>query len=282
MANSRFPKTTAGPEHALRWLPRLATIGLVALGAWLATEWFWYFVGSTGKPPASATQQRARIDLQASAEAIASTRLFGAEKQATVTAQVSNLNIKLKGVFAGRPDRPAFAIVNTGSRDDFALAGREVMPGVKLESVHPDHVIVVRNGVLERVNLEERAGGAGGGIGRPAGAPMMTTPPPRQRPNVPAAAVNSGAAGRTQQMMQNFGKVAMGAGGLTVEAAPAGSMLASVGLQPGDVIQSVNGQVITSEAEIARIYQQNMGKAAVQAQILRNGQTIPLDIPLNR
>ena len=32
------------------------------------------------------------------------------------------------------------------------------MPGVKLESVHPRHIIVNRSGVAERINLEEKSG----------------------------------------------------------------------------------------------------------------------------
>ena len=61
-----------------------------------------------------------------------------------------------------------------------------------------------------------------------------------------------------------------------------GYNLASLGLQPGDVIRSVNGQAVTSEADLARVYQQSANADSVQAEVVRGGQTFPVQVPLKR
>jgi general secretion pathway protein C len=305
MGTSRFPRESTQQAPAggrlVAWLPRLAIAAAIGVGAWLATEWFWYFAELRATKTPGVATSKARVDMRAAAEALAGTRLFGIEKQAPTAAQVTSLNIKLKGVFAGDPAKPAFAIVNTGSRDEFALAGRELMPGVKLDSVHATHVLVNRNGMLERVNLEERSLASLGGPrpspvlmaprsispAAPGMAPQMGTPPgvpapPRGVPGSPQGPGAQQPLSITPQSMQNFGRIGVKGGGVTVEAAPPGSMLASLGLQPGDVIRSVNGQAVTSEADLARVYQQSANAESVQAEVVRGGQTFPVQVPLKR
>lgn len=305
MSTSRFPRESSSQAPAagrlLRALPTLATAIVIGVGAWLATEWFWYFAALRSAPNTTAGPAKGRLDMRASAESVVAMRLFGAEKQAAVTAQVSNLNIKLKGVFTGDPAKPSFAIVNTGSRDEFALAGKELMPGITLESVHPTHVLVNRNGMLERVNLEERSlaslGAARpspvlmaprpnvpmtpGAFPRPGGPPGMR--PPTGLPGSPAnTAPTQQPLSLTPEAMQNFGRIGVKSGGVTVEAAPPGSTLASLGLQPGDVIRSVNGQTVTSEADLARVYQQSANADSIQAEVVRDGRSFPVQVPLKR
>jgi general secretion pathway protein C len=286
MGTSRPPSSSNDRSPALeRLLALLPTIALsIAIGAaaWLGTKWFWYFAGSASQASADSTPPRPRIDMRASAEALVAARLFGAEKTAAAptTTQVSNLNIKLKGVFAGHPDKPAFAIVNTGTRDEFALAGREMMPGVKLESVHATHVIVSRNGTLERVNLEERPLAS---VGGPRPSPALMTPRPGPQPVMtPSSPSSQAPLSLNAQNRQNFGRIGVRNGGVTVEAAPPGSTLATLGLQPGDVIRSVNGEAITSEADLARVYQQSANAESVQAEVVRGNRTFPVQVPLRR
>lgn len=308
MVTSRFPHSSRMPaqEDGLqRWLPKAIMAAAIGLAAWLGTEWFWHFSSGSGPArPAGPAQIKPRVDTANAAEIVAGAQLFGAPKAAAVqTAQVTTLNIKLKGVFAGDPSRPAFAIVNTGSRDEFALAGRELMPGVKLDSVHASHVLVNRNGAIERVNLEERPLTSGAAprlspaLIAPRPVPRATPPPP---PNPPAQpGMNSGGPGQPEAPANvapgapavnlnnmtpqtNFGRIGVRPDGVAVEAAPPGSMLANLGLQPGDVIRSVNGQPVTSEADLARIAQQAALNPSVQAEVMRDGKVVPLQAQLRR
>lgn len=306
MATSRFPREVTsrlpmGDGALPGWLPKLLTAAAVGLGAWLATEWFWYFSGATAMRPSAPTQLRQKINLPGTAETLAATQLFGAPKAAgPVVAQVSSLNIKLKGVFAGNPTRPAFAIVNTGTKDEYALAGKEFMPGVTLESVHATHVLVKRNGLTERVNLEERSLASAGG---PRPSPVLMTPRPAPRvapepppqppaaPPAPPAGQAPGAApgampqlppGMGPQSSTHFGRIGQRADGVMVEAAPPGSVLANLGLQPGDVIRSVNGQTVSSGTDLARLYEQAASAQSISAEITRDGKTIPLQVTLRK
>jgi S1-C subfamily serine protease len=63
-----------------------------------------------------------------------------------------------------------------------------------------------------------------------------------------------------------------------IQSVPPGSILASLGLQPGDVVRSVNGESVTSEADIARILQQRGMQGSFSAEVQRGATTIPLAV----
>jgi type II secretory pathway component PulC len=61
------------------------------------------------------------------------------------------------GVFSGKkPGEGRVIIARQGSRPVTVAAGESIADGLTLHEVHPDHVIVLRNGVPERVDLERR------------------------------------------------------------------------------------------------------------------------------
>jgi S1-C subfamily serine protease len=66
--------------------------------------------------------------------------------------------------------------------------------------------------------------------------------------------------------------------GVVIQMVPPGSILASLGLQPGDIVQSVNGERVTSEADVARILQQRGMQGSFTAEVQRGGTTIPLAV----
>ena len=65
-------------------------------------------------------------------------------------------------------------------------------------------------------------------------------------------------------------------GGVRMESAPPGSLAAKLGLRPGDVIRSVNGQEIASTGDLARLYQQFGTLSRIQAQVQRGSATVDL------
>jgi general secretion pathway protein C len=162
-------------------------------------------------------------------------------------------------------------------------------------------VVLRRNGALERVNLEERPRLASApvpqdsprrtrsrSVAAPEPAPRGTAPRPGarfQRPEpyapvgdvpteppspAPAPAVAppapSGAAGK----------------GLVVGAVPPGSLLERIGLQPGDVIRSVNGEAVATEADVARIVQSRAPQGPLTAEVQRGGMTLPINLTTGR
>jgi general secretion pathway protein C len=204
--------------------------------------------------------------------------MFGAALPSGSTS-ASASGLRLKGVVAPTPGVAASAIFSTGSGRDIAVyVGREVQPGVKLAEVHPDHVLVSRGGAGERIDLEAvRSIGAG-----------RRGADPRQggfRLNVARTGANAFSLSRKElddalrdpNQLNYLG--ALGTppgGGVRMEQAPAGSLAAKLGLQPGDIIRKVNGQAVASQGDLARVYTQFNSLSLVQAEVQRGGNTVQL------
>ena len=65
-------------------------------------------------------------------------------------------------------------------------------------------------------------------------------------------------------------------GGVRMENAPAGSLAQKLGLQPGDIIRTVNGQRVASPGDLARLYQQFATLSLIQAEVQRGSATLQL------
>ncbi|MGE5617207.1 MAG: type II secretion system protein N [Bacillota bacterium] len=247
-------------------------VALVLLLAWLLAHWTWVFVAPArvASPPSSDST----VDL-----AVAS-RLFGGNVVASTSASSSAL--KLKGVVAPTPGVAASAIFSTGAGKDLSIfVGSEVLPGVKLAEVYPDHVILSRAGVNERVDLEEMHG-----TGKPARSPRMVG----FRLNVSKSGANSYALSRKElddalrdpNQLSYLGQIGMPpGGGVRMESVPPGSLAQKLGLQPGDVIKKVNGQDVASTGDLARLYTQFNTISAIQAEIQRGGSSVQLSYAIN-
>jgi general secretion pathway protein C len=295
-----------------RIAPTIATLALLVLGGFLAARWVAYFAApAESAPPPS----RERPQLGAAAQTLAGAHLFGV---AAAGETVSNLNIKLRGVFAGGGTATGYAIMNAGGRDEATRIGAEVVPGVTLEAVHAGHVVVRRAGALERVNLEERVGGpapsaslpryaqASPPAPRPAPAPPAGAAPPPQSsspgarfkrpepyapvgdvptepPPAAAPAPGPGPAPKAPAPRPVSGAPSTGlAQGLVIQDVPPGSMLERIGLQPGDVVRSVNGEPVASEADVARVLQQRGMQGSFTAEVQRGGMTVPIAVSAQR
>jgi len=302
-----------------RIAPTLATLALLVLGGFLAARWVAHFAAPAESAP---PPPRERPQLGAAAQALAGAHLFGA---AAAGETVSNLNIKLRGVFAGGGTATGYAILNAGGRDEATRIGGEVVPGVTLEAVHAGHVVLRRAGALERVNLEERMGGPAPSAAlpryaqatppapKPAPAPAAgAAPPPPQSSNPgarfkrpepyapvgdvpteppPAAAPAPGSApapGPAPAPKAPAPRPVSGAPpaglaqGLAIQDVPPGSLLERIGLQPGDVVRSVNGEPVASEADVARVLQQRGMQGSFTAEVQRGGMTVPIAVSAQR
>jgi general secretion pathway protein C len=280
-ATSYFPDS---PRSALDkfGLP-VAVLLLLALLAWLLAHWAWIFLERMR--PAEAVKSVAAsttLNAQAAADAAINAHLFGrvAVNKPTEAAAVSNLNVKLRGVFASEGILPAFAIVNTGGKDESVKSGTEIVSGVILDSVKPAYILVKRNGALERINLDEN-----GQVLNTASARSLGQQASQFKLKVPSGAPNNFTFSRgelTQSLqdpkqLTNLGKLSPATGGgMLLEDVPPGSLAERLGLTQGDIVRNVNGQAVNTMADLSRLYTQFATTSAITLDGSRGGKPLNL------
>lgn len=154
---SRYPLDLARKIRTLaaaRWMT-LLYLPLLALLGWQLLYWTQLFF--TPPPPqAAATHQSP--DAGRLLETVRATQLFGpANSGSAETASTTALDLQLHGVFAAHGKLPAMAIIKVENKGDLPFTkGEDVLPGVTLIAIEPDHVILRRSGITERLALEQK------------------------------------------------------------------------------------------------------------------------------
>jgi len=263
------------PFQRLPLAGTLVVASLVLVLAWQLAHWTWVFFAPA--PVVSTSAGEGSADLAVAA------RLFGGTASGATAASAAASNLRLKGVVAPTPGIAASAIFNTGSARDISIyIGNDVAPGVKLVEVLPDAVVVSRSGLRERIELESRKSASRGGTKVAVGTPQF-------RLNVTSAGNNFAISRkeldetlRDPAQLNLLGRISPGsAGGVRMEAAPPGSLAAKLGLQPGDVIKRVNGQVVLSPGDLAGLYSRFATTSTIQAEVQRGSTTVQLTYAIN-
>jgi general secretion pathway protein C len=267
-----LPESSATP--ATGRFGTLVTVALVLALAWVLAKWTWVFVA----PPVAAPAAPAGPGTDLAAVA----GLFGGAAPSGASSPAASASgLRLKGVVAPSPAHIGSAVFNAGGRDMAVPLGAEVQPGVKLVEVEPDHAIVSRAGVRERIDIDTRmapvprsvAGKASGfrlAVSR-SGANAFSF----SRKDLENALKDPG-------QLAYLGRIGMPqGGGVRLEEAPPGSLAARLGLQPGDIIKKVNGQAVASAGDLARLHQQFATLSLVQAEIQRGTATVQLSYNVN-
>jgi general secretion pathway protein C len=159
-------------------------------------------------------------------------------------------------------------IVAQGHPESAFCAGEEIVPGVRLDAVERDRIVIVRGGVREAVVMKDTQSSLGG----------LSAPVP---------IVQTLAAGRQvvdrQQLQKQLGRPEFlsqalivpnpGGGGFLVRQVQSGSLYEKLGLRQGDVIRTVNGQPLTNMDDVMRLYQQFGTAQRVLVDVQRQGRT---------
>jgi type II secretory pathway component PulC len=139
------------------WIVALELALVAALAVSLA---YWTWVAFS--PAAMAAPSSANAPAADRAEQVANRNLFGVASAGPASApRGAGAGLTIIGVFSGkRPGEGRAIIARQGSRPATVATGESIADGLALHEVHPDHVIVLRNGVPERVDLERRVSSA--------------------------------------------------------------------------------------------------------------------------
>ena len=204
-------------------------------------------------------------------------RLFGGDAPSGTAAPAGGTSgLRLKGVVAPTPANIGSAVFNAGGKDIAVNLGGEVRPGVKLVEVGPDHAVILRGGIRERIDLDLRMAAVPRALaGKSAG---FRLPVSRNGANAFAfSRKDLDTALKDPGQLSFLGRIGVPqGGGVRLEEAPPGSLAARLGLQPGDVIRKVNGQAVASAGDLARLYQQFATTSLIQAEIQRGTASVQL------
>ena len=246
-----------------RAMPALATVAALLLLCWTLAQATWRVL----QPASPAVARAGGTDLT-DLRGLGSVHLFGRAAPRSPAAETSvapsKLNMTLTGVAARATGGCALVIVQ-GQPEAAFCSGEEVSPGVRLDTVERDRIVIVRNGVREAVFMKDAEGAA-------------AVPPP---PIVQPVGTDRQIVDR-RQVQQQLGRpeflnqaliVPNPDGGFLVRQVQAGSLYEKLGLRPGDVIRNVNGQPLTSMDDVMRLYQQFGTAQRVPVDVQRQGRS---------
>lgn len=111
------------------------------------------------------------------ADSIAASGLFGGREPEPLIAPSSTSNLLLAGILAESDPRAGQAILaERGAPARVYRPGAMLPGGLRLHAVHVDHVVLERNGQLERLNLPRETAGSMAGSTSGSGQPIGLAP----------------------------------------------------------------------------------------------------------
>ena len=239
---------------------QLVEASMIGLGAILAVHLFWLVLDPAGSvvrneldvqfpPMVGASEPLARLDVDR-------TRLMqlnpfaGSEAEVIPDAPETTLNLSLSGLLMSSNAEGGSAIIRTANGANISFSpGETIMPGVTLERILSDRVILSRNGTQEALML----GGRGEGLSVIGDGSQVTdldgsdTAGAADEPATISGRVSDPLAFAAAISLTPVDRNGQSVG-LRVGLKGAPEMMRSAGLAPGDVITAINGTPTSTES----------------------------------
>lgn len=220
---------------------------------------------------------------------------------ATATGGVaaSTLGLVLKGVIMASPASASTALISVGEGPSTIYGvGQTPVGDAVIESIEVDHVILTSGGTRQRLDFPAPVVADPAAASATPGAGIMITPAqPAQTPEAAAALAMSSPIASAAAAAQQAPRVAdagatpnvaaaAGAAGVTATASgyrigPNPSPeLRRFGLQPGDVIESLNGQAVGDAGLDQSLIERARSAGQARVVILRDGRRLTVNLPL--
>lgn len=197
---------------------------------------------------------------------------FRNDQPASDTANVTSLSLTLFGIRANESSGGGSAIIagEDGVQNSYAV-GEEVAPGVVLDAVAFDHVILSRSGVKESLYLDQSV---------PA---ETVNPSSSPAPSAPGAAATNDVGLNADTIQKSIGFAPRNEGGrvtgLVLQPRDDGTMMRIAGFQAGDIVVAINGRPVSSASDIAA---QLKPGARLSVEIERGGSKLPIALNLEQ
>jgi general secretion pathway protein C len=175
-------------------------------------------------------------------------------------------DLRLTGVLVSGPSSVAI-IAGADGREKVYRLGNEILPGATLAEVSAHGIMLLRDRRREWLPL---VGGSG--------APVAPTPQPLQVPQKPAEtnagmAMAAEAGSKFSAGLAKPGSITpVPGGGVQLNEVTADGAYAALGLRPGDVLRSINGNPVDSGKDLNALARQLASGASGQVEVLRDGQ----------
>ncbi len=263
--------------------PRWLEYGLVIASAWVVSGMFVPLSVPLVQPEQSQVATPAKPETVS--DHFKTVPLFGkvktqAETKSTpkpVAVVASKLNIKLVGTVVAGDKSAAMVSVNDGKKQRVFFLREDIQPGVRLEKVEPEAIVVDNHGKMERIAIEKGKAIAAA----PTNTIANTAKPAIRRPVLPTSSRRIDR-GRLQKQMRNFSTLLSQArvtphfnngkpDGFMISEIVKGSLYEEIGLQNGDIIQKVNGETVTGAEQAMRMYRELQSATFIDVEVVRNG-----------
>jgi len=294
MANTLITQLN-NPAVLQQYNKRLAAIVsllLIIACAYLFVEMTWMFLPQDEENAVPLQQsKKSAADMQAQQNnfrQLTSANIFGVSKKAVSQKQTkapeTKLNLTLKGVLAAKPMERASAIIAQGKsgKEDIYSVGDRVPGGVLIKEIHPEYVVLERNGQLETLKLQKISGVAGFESTRESRGAG------RRSSNLSPGAALKEIRGDILKNPTSFGDYALPVLvkengkqiGYRLKPQKKGELLSELGIQSNDVITEINGVKLDKpENGISALRKLSTAKN-LNIVVKRNGAEVPLNITL--
>ena len=215
---------------------------------------------------------------------LSNAHLFGVASKQTnsvpTSAPVTKLNYVLKGVLATEPMSLASAIIaqRKGGPEDIYGIGDKLPGNVTIEEIHPDHVILKRNGQLETLKLPEESGNLS----------FTASASNTRRSNTSGKQSLKGVRDQILKDPTSFGDYALPIVvkergkqiGYRLDFQAKGEVFTAAGLKSTDVITSINGIALNTPQKSMRALRGMRAAKQLNLVVSRNGADVRINLQL--
>lgn len=268
---------------------------LIVACAWLLVEVTWMFLPQD-EELSLAVQKSTRAVMakqsqQENFKKLTSANVFGVSEKAIVQKQTkapeTRLNLTLKGVLAAKPMKMASAIIAQGKngKEDIYGIGDKMPGGVTIKEIHPEFVMLERNGRLETLKLQKVSGienlktsaasgfNARGTQANSGGSPEAALK--QIRNNILKDPTSFGEYALPVVVKENGKQV-----GYRLKPQSKGDLLSELGIEKNDVITQINGVKLDKPQNGISALRKLSTAKNLSIVVKRNGADVPLNISL--
>ena len=190
---------------------------------------------------------------------------------AAPVAGAADANVVLRGVLLAQPRAASSALISVGGAAPIAFYVGSQVAGGTIDEIAADHVLIATGGERRILSFPDHGGTSPAVSSATSAAPAIASPAPPPTPLAPPPVANP------QTLLSGLGATPAADGFHVNTPSP---QMRQAGLQPGDVIQKVNGMVMAELMANSQALQSAFATGTARVDLVRAGQPLTLSVPL--